>query len=123
MRVVASVMQPSEAGKNDHMRSVAVVIGSTRPKRICPVIADWIKRVAEERSALRYELVDLALIGLPFLDEPLKAALGDRLEIVVTAADVDEDWQLRDPGVTLEPYREQARRLDAQLVEALEDTQ
>ena len=54
---------------------VAVVIGSTRPARICPGIAEWVRRVAQEGSPLRYELVDLADVDLPFLDEPLMAAL------------------------------------------------
>jgi len=55
---------------------VAVVIGSTRPGRICPGIADWVRSVAQQGSPLRYELLDLAEIDLPFLDEPLMAALG-----------------------------------------------
>jgi len=54
---------------------IAVVIGSTRPTRICPGIAGWIRNVAQEGSTLRYELLDLAEVNLPFLDEPLKAAL------------------------------------------------
>jgi NAD(P)H-dependent FMN reductase len=53
---------------------IAVVIGSTRPTRICAGIAEWIKDAAQEGSSLRYELLDLAEIDLPFLDEPLKAA-------------------------------------------------
>jgi NAD(P)H-dependent FMN reductase len=183
---------------------IAVVIGSTRPMRICPGIAEWVKNAAQEESPLHYELIDLAVVDLPFLDEPLKAALqqyehehtrawsetvdaysgfvfvfpqynwgypaplknaidylyhewrdkpaasvtygtrggnksadqfhgvlegvhmrqlDDRLEIVITEGDVDEDWQLRDIDTTLRPYREQVRQLDAQLVEALTDTQ
>lgn len=61
--------KPSGAGR------VAVVIGSTRPTRICPGIAEWVRTVAQQDSPLRYELVDLAEINLPFLDESLKAAL------------------------------------------------
>jgi NAD(P)H-dependent FMN reductase len=56
---------------------IAVVIGSTRPTRICPGIAAWVRDAAQEGSPLRYELVDLAEIDLPFLDEPLKAALHE----------------------------------------------
>jgi NAD(P)H-dependent FMN reductase len=55
---------------------IAVVIGSTRPTRICPGIAAWIAKNAQQGSPLRYELVDLAEVGLPLLDEPLMAALG-----------------------------------------------
>ncbi|WP_405492579.1 NADPH-dependent FMN reductase [Nocardia sp. NBC_00511] len=54
---------------------VAVVIGSTRPTRICPDVASWIRDVAQQNSPLTYELLDLAEVGLPLLDEPLKAAL------------------------------------------------
>lgn len=54
---------------------IAVVIGSSRPTRICPRIAAWIRNVAQEGSPLHYELLDLAEINLPLLDEPLKAAL------------------------------------------------
>jgi NAD(P)H-dependent FMN reductase len=176
------------------------MVGSTRPKRICRGIAEWVRDAAQEDSPLSYELVDLAEIGLPFLDEPLKAALReyehehthawsrtvssysgfvfvfpqynwgypaplknaldflyyewhdrpattvtygtrggnrgaqqlhgvleglhmrplkDRIEIVITDDDVDEDWQLRDLDATLHPCLAQVRQLDAQLVEAL----
>ena len=197
-------MQPSDASSHgEEGPRIAVVIGSTRPTRICPGIAEWIKDAAQEESPLRYELIDLALVNLPFLDEPLKAALRqyehehtrawselvsafsgfvfvfpqynwgypaplknaldflyfewgdkpattvtygtrggnraaeqfhgvlegvhmrpleDRLEIVITDDDVDEHWQLRDLDATLGPYREQVRRLDAQLVAALGTT-
>jgi len=54
---------------------IAVVIGSTRPTRICPGIAAWIAKNAQQGSALNYELLDLAEVDLPLLDEPLKAAL------------------------------------------------
>jgi NAD(P)H-dependent FMN reductase/DNA-binding MarR family transcriptional regulator len=54
---------------------VAVIIGSTRPGRICPGIARWVRDVLASESPLTYELVDLADVGLPMLDEPLMAAL------------------------------------------------
>jgi len=54
---------------------VAVVIGSTRPARICPGIAEWVRKVAQRGSPLHYELLDLAEVGLPMLDEPLMAAV------------------------------------------------
>jgi NAD(P)H-dependent FMN reductase len=55
---------------------VAVVIGSTRTNRICPDIARWVLRVAQPGSSLRYQLVDLADVDLPFLDEPRIPARG-----------------------------------------------
>jgi len=179
---------------------IAVVIGSTRPQRICTGIAQWVLDAAQEGSPLQYELLDLAAVGLPFLDEPRMAALGeyehehtrawsrtvssyggfvfvfpqynwgypaplknaldflyrewsgkpatsvtygtrggaraadqfrevltglhlhtlqDRLELVITKADLDEEWQLKDLDAVMEPYREQTRAIDAQLLEAL----
>ncbi|HTW12251.1 MAG TPA: NADPH-dependent FMN reductase [Solirubrobacteraceae bacterium] len=56
---------------------VAVVIGSTRPARICPGIAGWAQRVLAQTDTVSYELLDLAAVDLPLLDEPLMAALGD----------------------------------------------
>ncbi|MGW7536070.1 NADPH-dependent FMN reductase [Amycolatopsis sp. NPDC054798] len=53
---------------------VAVVVGSTRPNRICGGIAAWARDCLREDSGLGWELVDLAEVGLPFLDEPVKAA-------------------------------------------------
>jgi NAD(P)H-dependent FMN reductase len=187
-----------------HTPRVAVVVGSTRPSRICPGIASWVQQAAQEESPLLYELIDLAEVNLPFLDEPLKAALGqyqhehtrawsrlvssfdgfvfvfpqynwgypaplknaldflyrewrakpvtcvtygtrgggkgaeqlhgvlqglhmreleDHLEVVITDDDVDDKWQLRDLEALMRPHRAEVRRMDAQMVEALEDTQ
>jgi NAD(P)H-dependent FMN reductase len=55
---------------------IAVIIGSTRPTRISAPIAEWVREHLQDGSPLRYELLDLAEIDLPFLDEPLMAALG-----------------------------------------------
>jgi NAD(P)H-dependent FMN reductase len=57
--------------------AVAIVVGSTRPGRICRDVADWVLgTVRESVSPLRYELLDLAEIDLPFLDEPVVPAYG-----------------------------------------------
>jgi hypothetical protein len=56
---------------------VAVIIGSTRPARICPDIAHWTREALSEDSPLCYDVIDLADVSLPFLDEPLKPALRD----------------------------------------------
>lgn len=183
---------------------VAVVVGSTRPTRICRGIAEWVLGKAQEASLLHYELLDLAEIDLPFLDEPLKGALGhyehehtkawsrtvssyggfvfvfpqynwgypaplknaldflylewsgkpascvtygtrgggkgalqfhgvlqglhmreleDHLEVVITDDDVDGNWQLKDLDATLSPYAAQISAIDAQMIEALKDSQ
>jgi NAD(P)H-dependent FMN reductase len=56
---------------------VAVVTGSTRPGRITPVIAAWILSTLPRATAISYEALDLAAVGLPFLDEARKPAAGD----------------------------------------------
>lgn len=56
---------------------IAVVVGSTRPARICPAVAAWAQAELQAGSPLQYELLDLAEVDLPLLDEPLKAALQD----------------------------------------------
>jgi NAD(P)H-dependent FMN reductase len=195
---------PGLSASTASAQRIAVVIGSTRPQRICRDIAEWVRDAADRDGLLSYELVDLAEIDLPFLDEPLKAALGeyqhehtrawsrtvssysgfvfvfpqynwgypaplknaldflyhewhgrpaasvtygtrggnrgaqqlhsvleglhmrpleDRIEIAIADDDVDEAWQLRDLDAALRPYLEQVRRLDAQLIGALQDTQ
>jgi NAD(P)H-dependent FMN reductase len=40
------------------------------------LIGRWVLEAVQPESPLHYELVDLAEVNLPFLDEPLKAALG-----------------------------------------------
>lgn len=195
-QLAAQVTQPEDR--------IAVVVGSTRPTRICLDVADWIRGVIQQGSPLRYELLDLAEVGLPLLDEPLKAslqqyehehtrqwsqtvssysgfvfvspqynwgypaalknsldylyrewhdkpatvatygtrggnraaaqlltvlqglhmrALDSHLELAIGNADVDENWQLKDVGATLDSYREQIRAIDEQMIEALKDDQ
>jgi len=50
-------------------------------------------------------------------------ALDEDVEIVITDDDLDDSWQLKDLHATMRPYREQTRRIDAQMVETLKDTQ
>jgi NAD(P)H-dependent FMN reductase len=47
-----------------------IVIGSTRPGRVGLPVAEWFQEKAVEHRAFEVELVDLAVVGLPFLDEP-----------------------------------------------------
>lgn len=54
---------------------IAVVVGSTRPNRICGVVSGWVRDALQDGSPFHYELLDLADVNLPLLDEPLKAAL------------------------------------------------
>lgn len=62
------------------MLRIAVVVGSTRPGRRSEQVARWVHQAAQEfarrRCDLEFELVDLAEVGLPMLDEPVPAAIG-----------------------------------------------
>jgi NAD(P)H-dependent FMN reductase len=202
--MTSGTSHPPHERQREFAERVAVIVGSTRPTRICPGIAAWIQRVLDEQSLLHYRLIDLAEVNLPLLDEPLKAALRDykhphtqswselvcsfaglvfvlpqynwgypaplknaldylyyewhdkpatsvtygtrggnkaadqmhqlfnglhmrplanRLEVTITDDDVDEEWQLKDAEATMSPYREALHQIDAEMVEALEDTQ
>jgi NAD(P)H-dependent FMN reductase len=53
------------------MPKLEIIVASTRPTRVGLPIAVWIGREAETHGAFGdVELVDLAQINLPFLDEP-----------------------------------------------------
>ena len=49
--------------------NIGIIIGSNRPKRICRVVAEWVLK-GMQHEGLNLELIDLAEINLPFLDEP-----------------------------------------------------
>jgi NAD(P)H-dependent FMN reductase len=46
-----------------------IVIGSTRPGRVGPAVADWIIERAREHGGFDVQVTDLAELNLPFLDE------------------------------------------------------
>jgi NAD(P)H-dependent FMN reductase len=52
------------------MPKLQVLIASTRPGRIGPTIAAWFVGRAREYGAFEIEVVDLAEVNLPFMDEP-----------------------------------------------------
>lgn len=47
-----------------------IIIASTRPGRVGLPVATWFDGVAREHGAFEVEVLDLAAIGLPLLDEP-----------------------------------------------------
>lgn len=52
------------------MVKIMVIIGSTRPNRGGPAVADWVMTLGKEQHDANFELVDLKELNLPFLDEP-----------------------------------------------------
>lgn len=55
--------------------TLKIILGSTRPTRKGPAVAKWIDGLARKNDAFKVELVDLAEIGLPLLDEPHHPAM------------------------------------------------
>ncbi|GAA2599741.1 NAD(P)H-dependent oxidoreductase [Dactylosporangium fulvum] len=59
------------------MARIGIIIGSTRPGRRGPAVGRWVHQVAvTDRPAVTFEILDLADFGLPLLDEPCPAAMG-----------------------------------------------
>lgn len=51
------------------MPKLSVIVVSTRPGRQGPAVARWVQRYGEQHGKFEVELVDLAEVGLPLLDE------------------------------------------------------
>jgi len=47
-----------------------IIVSSTRPSRVGRSVADWVVERAEAHTGFDVELVDLAELGLPLMDEP-----------------------------------------------------
>ena len=56
-------------------KKIGIIIGSTRPNRISMSIATWLQ-TAMDQSDLQIDLIDLADIQLPFLDEVAQPSDG-----------------------------------------------
>jgi NAD(P)H-dependent FMN reductase len=56
--------------------TLQVIVASTRPGRAGRTIGEWVERAARAHGGFDVELVDLAEVGLPFLDEPHHPILG-----------------------------------------------
>jgi NAD(P)H-dependent FMN reductase len=51
------------------MMKVKIIVASTRPGRKGPAVAAWVYELLSQKKEITPELLDLAVIGLPFLDE------------------------------------------------------
>lgn len=58
------------------MIKIAIIIGSTRPNRLGEKVARWVYDIAAKRQDASFELIDLAAVNLPFLDEPEPPSSG-----------------------------------------------
>ncbi len=59
------------------MPLLQIVIASTRPGRIGKPVADWFVGEAEKHGGFDLEVVDLAELNLPFMDEPKHPRFAD----------------------------------------------
>ena len=50
--------------------TLQIIIGSTRPGRVGPAVAEWFRDRAVAHGAFAVELIDLAEVNLPLFDEP-----------------------------------------------------
>lgn len=58
------------------MISIGIILGSTRPNRNGPQVAQWVHDLASRRDDATFELVDLLDHPLPHLDEAVPSMFG-----------------------------------------------
>lgn len=58
------------------MVTLGIIVGSTRPGRVGPQVARWVGSHADLLPDVQIELLDLAEVALPFLDEPEHPSSG-----------------------------------------------
>lgn len=58
------------------MTRVGIIVGSTRPGRVGEQIGRWVERHSTGLAEAEVELIDLAEVALPFLDEEQHASSG-----------------------------------------------
>ena len=57
------------------MLKIGIIVGSTRPGRRAPEIAEWVLKFAKERTDAEFEIVDIKDFNLPLLDEAIPPSL------------------------------------------------
>jgi NAD(P)H-dependent FMN reductase len=59
------------------MTKIGIILGTTRESRRGELVADWVTSIVAKRDdGASYELIDLAKVDLPQLDEPQPAIFG-----------------------------------------------
>lgn len=56
---------------------ISIIVGSVRPVRIGDQIAEALAPIIAEAAGARVQIIDLAQLNLPMLDEPLMPAMGN----------------------------------------------
>lgn len=58
------------------MLRIGIIMGSTRPNRVCEGVANWVTEQCKNRTDAQFELVDIKDYNLPLLDEPISPAMS-----------------------------------------------
>lgn len=80
---IACILHLYAASKNHHIACmlqayrILVIVGSTRARRLCPQIAEWVAKVGRQSIPAEFEVVDLKDWPLPMDDEFGIPALDD----------------------------------------------
>ena len=53
-----------------YVTKLMIIVGSVRPGRVGLPIAQWVRQQAEATGRFDIDFVDLAELGLPFMNEP-----------------------------------------------------
>jgi NAD(P)H-dependent FMN reductase len=70
-----SSYMPTNRGGTRAMVRIGMVVGSTRPGRKAPTIAEWAHEILKRRKDAEFEIVDIEDYKLPLLDEPAPPVL------------------------------------------------
>jgi NAD(P)H-dependent FMN reductase len=59
------------------MLKIGIIVGSTRPGRRAPALAQWVLDIASKRNDASFEIIDIEEFDLPVLDEPMPPSMGN----------------------------------------------
>ena len=62
------------------MTHIKIILGSNRPGRFVSQPGEWLLGLGKQIKGATFEIVDLAEIDLPFLNEPLPALMSDQYQ-------------------------------------------
>lgn len=58
------------------MLKIAVIIGSVRPNRVGPAVAEWFYETVKDTKDVAFDVIDLKDVDLPLLDELVPPMMG-----------------------------------------------
>lgn len=58
------------------MLNIAIIIGSVRPNRVGPAVAEWFHGAVKDTKDVNFDVIDLKEVNLPMLDEGMPAMMG-----------------------------------------------